>query len=776
MKKIWMLASANLKKSKSQTVSMLLFMLIAAMLLNIGLVMFFGVGGLFDERAEATHSSHFMAIYTNAIQTGSQMDYIKNSPGVVETFRQNTVGGFGDYEIDGANNIAFMYFAKVESNQKMDAPVLIGDYRPLTGDGIYIPYFMMLLNDYKIGDAFTVNISGTALRFTIAGASEEIMLGAQYNTLHRFYVSDVMFEELQRTLPDGAHDILLARFENSDDAMFFQAEYNRDVSNEGLVFTLIIDDAKQARTMIPMIAAIIVTAFSIILLAVSLIVIHFRIVNSIEEGMVNIGTLKSMGYKSGQIISSIVMQFGSVSLFGAIPGIALSYAVLPLISGMLRPMIALVWNPKFEPVTALIPFMLILASISLFSYLSSRRIKKLHALTALRGETTNRKAKKNPLPLDRAHGPLNLLFAVKQLLRNKKQAIAITIIVAAVSMASVAGLSVNYNMNVETEAFVSSLFGEMPEVSYVLKSSVDEAAFAERLSQRSDVRKVFGYNQSVQILVDDVSVSTSIVEDCALLEGQMLLSGRYPANDTEIALGTSISKVSGKSAGDVVLVKNGDTEKEFTVTGVVQYMNAGGFNALIGGSGFSRLDSEFRFNEFNVYLADGCDVKAFLKDVEVAEGNIFDGVMDSGDQLDSMMGTMSGMFAAVAIGILVVTACVVVLTLYIIIKTTILRRRRELGIQKALGFTTFQLMNQTALNMIPIILAGVLIGAVAGYFGLNPMMSLLLGGMGIVKTHMLTPMNQTVVVCLALVALAYAVSMLIAGRIRKISAYALVSE
>jgi putative ABC transport system permease protein len=102
---------------------------------------------------------------------------------------------------------------------------------------------------------------------------------------------------------------------------------------------------------------------------------------------------------------------------------------------------------------------------------------------------------------------------------------------------------------------------------------------------------------------------------------------------------------------------------------------------------------------------------------------------------------------------------------------TILRRRREFGIQKAVGFTTFQRMNQIALGMTPAILIGAAVGAAAGYFGLNPMVAALMSGMGIVKVRLPVPLDQTM-----LVLLAYAVSLLIAWRIRRISAYTLVSE
>ena len=776
MKNIWMLAGANLRKSKSQTISLLLFVLIAAMLLNIGLVLYFGVGALFEDRIDEIHSAHFTAIYAGAVSTDEQTGYIANYPGVAETETQHTVGGYGDYIINNVKNVAFMYFAKTGENQKMDRPSPVGDSRPLTGDAIYIPYFMILSGNYELGDRFTVTLSGTELDFTVAGGSEELMLGAQMNTIHRYYISDEMFETMETQFPDGGHELLSARFENRDDAVYFQADYNKDISTDGLVFTLLIDDAKQARTFIPLIAAMVVTAFSIILLIVSLIVIHFRISNSIEESMTNIGALKSVGYRNRQVILSIVMQFGSVALVGGILGVALSFTVLPVISTALRPLIALVWNPGFELTTALAPLILVLAAVSIISWLSARKINKLHPLAALRGGAKARSFRKNALPLDKSRAPLNVLLAMKQLLRSKKQAVIITIIVAAVTMASVAGIAVNYNMNEGRDGFARELFGELPDVNFELKNGVDGDAFKVRMLERSDVRKAFGYEISVQLLIDDTSISSVVAEDCSQIEGRMLLSGRYPAGNNEIALGTSISKVSGKGIGDTVMVKSGDNEREFSVCGIVQYMNSNGFNGVITGDGYAGIQPGFEFVGYNVYLNEGADVKTFIKNVEASEGEIFNGVLNSQDQLDSMLDTMSGIFAAVAIGILAVTACVVALTLYIVIKTTILRKRRELGIQKALGFTTLQLMNQITLNMTPVILVGAVVGGFAGFFGLNPMMGALLGGMGIIKTELPSPLGQTLIVCAALIVVSYAVSMLISWRIRKISAYSLVTE
>jgi len=75
-----------------------------------------------------------------------------------------------------------------------------------------------------------------------------------------------------------------------------------------------------------------------------------------------------------------------------------------------------------------------------------------------------------------------------------------------------------------------------------------------------------------------------------------------------------------------------------------------------------------------------------------------------------------------------------------------------------------------------VILLGVIIGAFAGFFGFNPIMALSMTGMGIVKVEMPVPVDLMIVACFALLVLAYCVSMLISLRIRKISAYSLITE
>jgi putative ABC transport system permease protein len=143
---------------------------------------------------------------------------------------------------------------------------------------------------------------------------------------------------------------------------------------------------------------------------------------------------------------------------------------------------------------------------------------------------------------------------------------------------------------------------------------------------------------------------------------------------------------------------------------------------------------------------------------------------------DAQFGAYGDIFAVVTLGVLLVTAIVVALALYLVIKTMIIRRRRELGIQKALGYTTLQLVLQTALIFTPAAVIGVAAGGVGGYLGFNPLFAALVHSAGIMETHLPSPTAWTIMTCLGVIAFAYLASMLISLRIRRISPYALVSE
>jgi putative ABC transport system permease protein len=669
------------------------------------------------------------------------------------------------------------------AEQHMNPPTLVGDYLPLEDDAIYFIHAMFLDSGHEIGDKIKVGFMGQELDFTISGSTEEIFFSATVMAdVRRVYVSSERFNELRAQFPANYFDMLSARLENIDDAVLLFAEYrNRFLGTEyfntayAAVFPRTHQIARDSSTLIPMLVALFLTVFSIILLVVGIVVTHFRISNSIEENMTNIGAQKAMGYRDNQIISAILLQFGLIVFIGGVFGLALSQAVLPMITRILEPTLGLPWNPPFELRTAVFSLLAVILIVLSFSLLSSRRIKKLHPMAALRGNIATHSFKKNPMPLDKSRGPLTMLLALKQILQNKKQSLMIGLIVAAVTFASVSGITLYYNTNVNLDGFLRALSGELPDVIVFINDPDSGPNFVERTQANSDVDRVV-CNGLVMLHVDDIVQQMWVVDDFSLLTGGSLVEGRFPLHYNEVVLGAVSWELMDKGIGDWVTIRSGNSEQSFLVTGLVQNI-ARGFDPLMGminTEGFYRIRPGFDFTEYWIYLEAGVDPSVFVDSLVRSEGDFIASIISMQDQVDTQVGIIGSTFSIVTLIILIVVGAVVVLVLYLVIKTTILRRRGELGLQKALGFTTLQLMNQIAFSLTPTILFGVGVGALGGFFGFNPMFTALMSDMGIVQVDLPTPIAWTVVVCILLVLLSYAVSLMIAWRIRKISAYALV--
>jgi putative ABC transport system permease protein len=783
MEKIRTLTVANIRKNKGSSVSLLILTMIAAALLDLGLVLYVDFGAYFDARAEQLNAPHASILQSKDISTDEQEKYLKEYPGVEEFEKQQVIAGYGDYYMNGSKAPGIVIFADAEREQRMNPPKLIGPSLSLDDDAIYVPYLMKTTGGYELGDDFKINLADKEIRFKIAGFTEEIPYGAGMNTIYRFYVSDDAYRGLSEKFPGQRCYLQSVRLEDSGLGMQIQLDYAKEFfysqqiegASSLFIQSISYDAVKTSRTFIPTITSVIVIAFAAILLLISLIVIRFRVINSIEEGMTNIGVLKAMGYGSRTIIASITAQFGGITAAGGIAGVVLSQLALPVLGDILGSQSAVRWAPSFNFGLAAGTVLIVLAAVTLIAFAASRRIRWLQPLTALRQGIRPHNFKKNRAPLDRSHGPVSLLLALKQLMNNKRQAAMIAVIIAFVSFTSVAAMSIYYNIGVETDEFTTLIAGEVPDAGLMLKDRERTDRLIEKLKERPEVRKAFGY-QNVNLLIDEYDVDTFIARDFGALEGKMLYEGRYPKYDNEVALNGLFAEFLGKKIGDRVTVTQGGAEKEFLVTGIIQMMQNEGVNMIMTYDGLLTVQDDYRFDQIYVYLEEGTAAKDFIADVKSSEGDVFTSTADMGDILDAQFSSYGGVFALVALGVLAVTAMVIALSLYLVIRTMIVRRKRELGIQKALGYTTLQLMLQTALIFTPVVAIGVAAGGLAGYFGFNPLFAALTHSAGIIETNMPAPTAWAAAACLALVAFAYLMSMLVAGSIRRISPYTLVSE
>lgn len=788
MGKIFRLAMANIRKGKGQASSFILIILIGALMLYLGMVTAFEYVDNFDKKAEQlcspdlvfsaqTDSREFTEEFTGRLLEDGRVAEVESGPALIADCKfsygggeQNRVG----VVLDKSRDVRLAKWAMVEESG------LTGEY------AIYLPYLFQTAGVSGIGDDFDITFNRLGLpeekmRFTVAGFYEDTYFSTINNTTTGFLMNHEGYERLAEALGDSVRGTLVSvNAVNAEDAERIVSNY-KTIMKELLPAGRIGDSShyevvKSARTITSSIGSIVIVAFSILLIAIALVVVKFRIGNSVEEEMQNIGALKAIGYTSRQIILSFLIQFSFLALIGSLLGLLGGFLVLPLLSHMFATQTGILWKLAFSVPAALATVAGIQLPVLLVAFMSANRVRRLHPITALRFGVTTHSFRRNPFPLEKARGSLNLLLAAKQLAHNKVRSFLVGAIIAVVTFTAVFAGVLYMNISVKEEIFLNLTMGDTVNVRLRAKAEEYAAELLAEVRAEENVKKSFYYFEGTAVCEDDYEVYCYVADDFEQVENRgWNYKGRFAKYENEVCLGGLLAKKLGKDVGDTLTLRLNDVEQEYLITGLIQGSNYLGQDLCLTGDGYRRLAENFRYTDISVYLREGTDSAAFIEEMEASSDNIALSINREA-LVKSSMGIYSVIIGILAKIIDLITALVVVLVLYLVIKTTLNRQKRELAIKKAIGFTTGQLALQNACSFLPVIMAGSAVGCVCGYLLINPFLSLLFARVGLVKVEFLIPAAMLAGIFTAITGVGFTVSLLVSGRIRRITPYTLLCE
>ena len=734
--KIINLAMANIRKSKSATASLFIFIMVAALLLNIGLMVITQINAFIDNKVEQLDDPHVTIVMDQAIYDSTKGEFIRNYPGVLETETEEIINmdiakfNYGDGELS-SNVVIF----NSNESRTMGPLKLIEKLDTESSDDIYLPYSFKTNAGYELGDNFTINYREKGYTYQIAGFFETTMMGTNNIGVLKFMLPETSYVELRNGLDIHSEGLIIsAIMEDQTQSSKLQNDFNNKFqqSTEGTnsyIWGLDIELVKGVNTLTINMVATILVAFAIIIVLVSLIVIKFRVSNSIEDGMANIGVLKAIGYTSKQILSSIILQFSIIALCGSVIGIALSYVLMPFFGAIITTLSGLIWIQSFDLVINIVTIVLVALSVLVVTLLSAFRVRKIVPVAALRGGIQTHNFRKNYFPLEKARGGLHFLLAIKSALANAKQNIMILLIIIALTFASVFSVVLYYNIASDKTAFIN-LFGAEPANVYIaVKSDTDTRTLISDIEQMEHVRKVNLFDL-IKTEIDGQTVYTNITDHYDRLENNIVYEGRQPKYENEISISWLVSGQINKGIGDTVEVEFGNGTGSFLVTGISQAMGNGGNVAALTLEGIQQLSPDYKGSILYAYL-EGISNKDFIKNVQKQYGEQIFEVLDIDENIESQTSMYTTAVFAVMLMVLIITVVVVVMILYLVIKTMIIKRKKEFGVMKAIGYSTIQLMNQISISFLPVIVTGVIIGGILGYFFTNPMLSVLLSGAGV---------------------------------------------
>lgn len=698
---------------------------------------------------------------------------------------------------------------------------------------IWLPKYFDYSRNYKEGDIFALIVGGREYPFEIAGFYNTGLMGNSNGGL-KCVVSEADYQLLSAVMDEQkalAYDcddsFSLTEYidkcaeRSSENVSKFTRNISKELEKENatIFFTLYMSF---------LLAAAVITMIS------CLFMIRHKITNDIEDQMQAIGVLEALGYKSGEISMAYIFEYVLTGGIGALLGVLLLNFTEPLLNSIIEGMIGYRVYGSVNIGLQIAIMCVIVLVIVLSALGKARAVKKYPPVVAFRKGIKTHNFRKNLLPLSKTKGNINLRLSMKELFGNAKHSIGIMVCIFATATAILFGFYFFDYLKDGAQSIMPITGIESSDMRVVLRDGVDPYEIQESLLELPDVRKALVTYPDTTIDVkgknSDSGINncfTVVFDDYNETENIHLVEGRYPKHDNEIMVASGFVQKRGYSLGDSIVIIGDGTENSYVITGVANSMNNGGKTLYFTSESYRRSFPSDRPNSVEIYLDENTDRHQFSEKLtglyggsvedaikegasaenyedrirQVAEekmaqlislygvadvdyaieigdtvitGNSEDFIIRDVSSIDSMA---EGQLGPVAVGMKAVAAVIVIFSVIVaavilstLAATTVRRKRKELGVMKAMGYTSKNLMQQIAFRIMPIAVVAVIIASACSV--------LLMDLFGLAMFSVFLEVNYWIMIPIDICILlfCYLVTYISAGKIKEISVTELMAE
>ncbi|MDE7082186.1 MAG: FtsX-like permease family protein [Clostridia bacterium] len=772
MRKLFLIARSNMRKGKGQTVAIVVLILLAAMLLNLWLMLSMDYKANFVRYHDKLNAEHVTLAVDDS--DGAVREFLsqtlENEAEVDEYRLDECMHMFGTFSYNGGMmNCEFVFLEKQTAVTRTVGRAEIVEDGDFTS-GVYMP-MLYKTDGFQVGKTIEISIGSNPVTYTICGFFNSVMMGSHNCSLTQIILTADKYAELEDSnyAPQGT--LCSVRLNDKSANLTYESELKASVSEHfpnTRMTSNCYDIVARSRYISQEICSVIISVMAFLVLLIALVVLASNIVNYIQVNMKNLGALKAVGYTSRQLVCSLLLQFLGLTLITALVGAALSYALFPFVNSMMIAQTGIPYAITFLPLPVIISLIILGGTVALAVWLSARRIKKIEPIVALRSGVQTHNFKRNRIPLEKTKAPLNIALALKTTLSGVKHNITVCITMLVLSLVMVFSGLMTENMILDIEPFVHLIVGETADSAINVQAEA-ENDFLETLNNDSRVEKVYLYNSLNVSHVGGTELMATLSDDFSKVNNQdVVFKGRFPKYDNEIAIGAKYAKEQGLTVGnEIEITANGKTEK-YLICGFTQMTNYLGSDCLLTRQGYERL-GEIANVTYYINLADGTDIDAFNEEMKVNFTGNISGVVNVSATLEAASSVYVSLITMIVIAILVLSAIIIVFVLYLLVRTMLNNKKRDYGILKSFGFTTKQLIMQTALSFMPAVILSTVIGIVLSCFVINPLMSLFFSSMGILKCTFNIPVLFSAVAGIGLILLSFGIACLLSLKIKKIA-------
>ena len=750
MYSLFFIAKNNLKKHKGEVAILFILIFLAACLLFSCLSLMLSSDNTIKECDSKYHFSDLTAFEpSNLLEAGSSSgkssseffkDTIASLPGTALCESVPIVQWAADYYYGNKSveDAASYQFFLQDSSVRTYLNSYPEEFQNLQDNEIVIPYH--LSPTIKVGDPLTLRANGMTFTFTVKGYVEHIYFATTMN-ISGYYclISPNVFSTLSTTLePEYTGSFVYCNVEEGVDL----DKYDKSVQNafpSHAPTTVTRDIMEYGSFAVTATASSIILLFTIMLVGLALIIMHFSIKNFIEMNIQNIGILQANGYTAKELRRSCVIEEMLICVVATVAAVIIGILISPPLSTLQGSLMGLtgfsgICIPALISTLIGIPLMVFLGTL-----LATRSYKKLTVLDSLRSGISNHNFKKNHFSFDKTKLPTDLALSGKNILGRPKKSIFIALIVALLTFSTVTGFSLLQNFALDRTAMLKLVGFETGDVQIGTGGDQEILSVLESDPRVEHIMTSTSLS-SIEVTCRDKTTTLGIdtYNDLSLLQYEYLLEGHLPENGNEVVITYIEAEKLDAKVGDVINIKssNGEDSIAYTISGIDQKINNMGKKALMSEEGIKRIKPDYKYGSVVVYLKDSSEAKAFAKDW--ADKYPTHGVMLVQNLIGATIDSLTSAMVAICVLFVFMTCFVVILTEILLTRSQIIRERTEIGVSKALGYTSGELIRRVMLTNIPVIVIGVLFGFLIQILMSNDFMLIGLSAFGIKQNNFTT--------------------------------------
>ena len=798
MYKLFFIARNNIKKQKGDMITFLLFTLLASYLIFQCVSALLGMPKVLEDRFNEVNGAHVEALAGNSPEeTEAWTKAFTENKYIVDFETVPFVNMYGQYKNAKSDEYEEYSFYTEPYTTKPRILNLGIDSTGLKEDDILIPFF--LKSRFAVGDKMDLKFGDNVYRLNVAGYTEDPYFSSSINiTTYYCYLSQAMLDRIttenpaqagwgtvyrgvvdQKAIDDGLETMTVEKeiCEKYLELIAPSAESNT-MKNYANYVSINWHMMRGGAQFLPQVVMGVVLMFGVLTLAIAFIIITHGVRNFIVRNMKNTGALEAAGYTASMLRLALVLQIVLVALIGSVAGVGLGILTSSFFGDIVSGVLGLSWNQPIHWTVAILTVLGMVLATCLIAMLIGRVYKKINVLDALRGGINTHNYKKNHFPLDKSAMPLPVTMSLKNTFGNVRNSILLMVIAALLTIAMTSGFGMYESFGAKPESLLEIMGMEAGKL-YVVNGDI---SFADEYRTMDGVTNVLlqkGFEPTVRHGDKEKSAFTYAVDDVNHRMYLKVLEGRVPMHDNEIMMTQALAEDLGVSIGDVVTVKNGTKSADYIVTGYDQRMERMGRTMNVTIEGAKRLLGEFGRMDILIYAKDDVTFEALeakVKEIAADYGDTEYVIVNSDKNMTSTMGTISDALRMVCIIIAVVTLLIVIFTEALIIRAKITKEWRSMGINKALGATSGQLILEIMLSNIPALLLGSLLGLAVSDFAGQGLCKGIFSLFGLKKIDFFTPIHWKALTAVSIVVVAAITSAVIGLRVRKMKPVEMIME